>query len=190
VAAPWARRTLRLAQRLVALALALGGRAGVRLSHAWALAVNRNTLWRAIRRHPVPALPTPTVLGVDDWSRTFTLRVISPPSKPGKMPLYHIMMRGHCYDSASRLLPAGYCRMPLVLHHATIPGQAEVWSPLSCQRNPYPPRLNATAQASPNRLQVSSSVRLALHVNMMPAIPSRLHQDGPTLCPLPTGALV
>jgi transposase len=68
VAAPWARRTLRLAQRLVALGLALGGRAGVRLSHAWALAVSRNTLWRAIRRHPVPALPTPTVLGVDDFA--------------------------------------------------------------------------------------------------------------------------
>ena len=68
VAAPWARRTLRLAQRLVALGLALGGRAGVRLSHAWDLAVSRNTLLRAIRRHPVPALPTPTVLGVDDFA--------------------------------------------------------------------------------------------------------------------------
>ena len=33
VAAPWAQRTLRLVQRLVALGLALGGRAGVRLSH-------------------------------------------------------------------------------------------------------------------------------------------------------------
>ena len=34
VAAPWARRTLRLAQRLVALGVALGGTAGVRLGHA------------------------------------------------------------------------------------------------------------------------------------------------------------
>ena len=32
VAAPWARRTLRLAQRLVALGVALGGTAGVRLA--------------------------------------------------------------------------------------------------------------------------------------------------------------
>src|SRR4029450_2549617 len=35
VAAPWARCTLRLAQRLVALGVALGGTAGVRLGHQW-----------------------------------------------------------------------------------------------------------------------------------------------------------
>src|SRR5262249_49224785 len=52
VAAPWARRTLRLAQRLVALGVALGGRAGVHLSHAWDLAVSRNTLLRGLRRLP------------------------------------------------------------------------------------------------------------------------------------------
>src|SRR5919108_1657612 len=68
VAAPWARRTLRLAQRLVALGIALGGKAGVRLGHAWDLWVSRNTLLRLLRRHPVPALPTPTVLGVDDFA--------------------------------------------------------------------------------------------------------------------------
>ena len=37
VAAPWARRTLRLAQRLVALGVALGGKAGVHLGHQWVL---------------------------------------------------------------------------------------------------------------------------------------------------------
>jgi transposase len=68
VAAPWARRTLRLVQRLVALGIALGGTAGVRLGHAWDLRVSRNTLLRLLRRHPVPALPTPTVLGVDDFA--------------------------------------------------------------------------------------------------------------------------
>ena len=68
VAAPWARRTLRLAQRLVALGMALGGKAGVRLGHAWALAVSRHTLLRGLRRHPAPALPTPRVLGVDDFA--------------------------------------------------------------------------------------------------------------------------
>ena len=69
VAAPWARRTLRLAQRLVALGLALGGTAGVRLSHAWDLLVSRNTLLRGLRRQlPLPALPTPRVLGVDDFA--------------------------------------------------------------------------------------------------------------------------
>jgi transposase len=68
VAAPWARRTLRLTRRLVAVGLALGGKAGVRLSQCWGLTVSRNTLLRLLRREPLPASPTPTVLGVDDWA--------------------------------------------------------------------------------------------------------------------------
>ena len=68
VAAPWARRTLRLAQRLVALGVALGGKAGVRLGHAWDVRVSRNTLLRLLRRQPAPSFPTPTVLGVDDFA--------------------------------------------------------------------------------------------------------------------------
>jgi transposase len=68
IAAPWARRTLRLAQRLVALGVALGGRAGVRLGHAWDLAVSRNTLLRGLRRQSTLSFPTPTVLGVDDFA--------------------------------------------------------------------------------------------------------------------------
>ena len=68
IAAPWARRTLRLAQRLVALGIALGGKAGVHLGHAWDLVVSRNTLLRLLRRLPQPVLPTPRVLGVDDFA--------------------------------------------------------------------------------------------------------------------------
>jgi transposase len=68
VAAPWARRTLRLAQRLVALGMALGGKAGVRLGHQWDVAVSRHTLLRGLRRQPALALPTPRVLGVDDFA--------------------------------------------------------------------------------------------------------------------------
>src|SRR5882724_5723527 len=68
VAAPWARRTLRLAQRFVDLGMALGGKAGVRLSHQWGLAVSRNTLLRLLRRLPTPSFPTPRVLGVDDFA--------------------------------------------------------------------------------------------------------------------------
>jgi transposase len=68
IAAPWARRTLRLAQRLVGLGIALGGQAGVQLGHAWALRVSRNTLLRLLRRHPEPDAPTPRVLGVDDFA--------------------------------------------------------------------------------------------------------------------------
>ena len=48
--------------------MALGGKAGVRLSRQWGLAVSRNTLLRLLRRLPVLSLPTPTVLGVDDFA--------------------------------------------------------------------------------------------------------------------------
>jgi transposase len=68
VAAPWARRTLRLAQRLIALGLALGGKAGVQLGHAWDVVVSRNTLLRVLRQQPAPSFPTPRVLGVDDFA--------------------------------------------------------------------------------------------------------------------------
>jgi transposase len=68
VAAPWARRTLRLAQRLIALGVALGGKAGVRLGRAWDLVVSRNTVLRLLRQQPTPSFPTPTVLGVDDFA--------------------------------------------------------------------------------------------------------------------------
>jgi transposase len=68
IAAPWARRTLRLAQRLIALGVALGGTAGVHLGHAWDVGVSRNTLLRLLRRQPAPSFPTPRVLGVDDFA--------------------------------------------------------------------------------------------------------------------------
>ena len=57
VAAPWARRTRRLAQRLVALGVALGGKAEGHLGHPWALGVSRKTPLRLLRRQPAPAFP-------------------------------------------------------------------------------------------------------------------------------------
>jgi transposase len=66
--APWARRTLRLATRLLAIGLALGGAAGVRLSQSCGLAVSRNTLLRVIRRAPCPVMVAPQVLSVDDFA--------------------------------------------------------------------------------------------------------------------------
>jgi len=68
IAAPWARRTLRLAQRLIALGRALGGKAGVQLGHAWDVVMSRNTLLRMLRKQPAPSFPTPRVLGVDDFA--------------------------------------------------------------------------------------------------------------------------
>jgi transposase len=66
--APWARRTQRLVYWLAHVAVALGGRAGVRLSRALGLPISRHTLLRLLRRLPLPAYPTPQVLGVDDWA--------------------------------------------------------------------------------------------------------------------------
>jgi transposase len=40
----------------------------LRLGHAWDLQVSRNTLLCLLRRQPEPDLPTPRVLGVDDWA--------------------------------------------------------------------------------------------------------------------------
>jgi transposase len=44
------------------------GGPGVRLGHAWDLAVSRNTLLRLLRKQPAPSFPTPRVLGVDDFA--------------------------------------------------------------------------------------------------------------------------
>jgi transposase len=66
--APWARRTLRLAARLLAMGLALGGAAWVRLSRHFGLTVSRNTLLRMIRRAPCHAISSPQVLSVDDFA--------------------------------------------------------------------------------------------------------------------------
>ena len=66
--APWARRTQRLVHWLAQVALALGGRAGVRLSRALGLPSSRHTLLRLLRRLRLPACPTPQVLGVGDWA--------------------------------------------------------------------------------------------------------------------------
>jgi transposase len=68
VTAPWARRTLRLAQRLIAFGIALGGTAGVHLYRRWDPSVSRNTLLRLLRRLPLPSRSTPAVLGVDDFA--------------------------------------------------------------------------------------------------------------------------
>jgi transposase len=66
--APRARRTERLDAWLREVGLALGGEAGTRLLHALGLATTSpDTLLRQVRRAPVPAMPVPRVVGVDDW---------------------------------------------------------------------------------------------------------------------------
>ena len=68
VAAPWARCTTRLMERLCALGLALGGAAGTRLTPRLRLRASRDTLLRLVRRLPVPAVPPLSAIGVDDWA--------------------------------------------------------------------------------------------------------------------------
>jgi len=68
LAVPWARRTTRLAGRLAAVGLALGGAAGTRLGCKLGLTASRNTLLRLVGQTPLPNLPAPSVLGVDDWA--------------------------------------------------------------------------------------------------------------------------
>lgn len=64
----WARRTSRLAQHLVAIGLALGGKVGVRLSQHLSHPVSLNPLLQLLNRLSLPAVVTPKTLGVDDFA--------------------------------------------------------------------------------------------------------------------------
>jgi len=68
IAAPWARRTQRLAAQLSEIALSLGGSAGARLSQRLHCSISRNTLLRLIAKLPLPAIVVPQTLGVDDFA--------------------------------------------------------------------------------------------------------------------------
>jgi transposase len=68
VVAPWARRTRRLAAWLIAIGLALGGAAGVRLSRRLGCTISRQTLLEMIRHLPLSGACTPQVWGVDDFA--------------------------------------------------------------------------------------------------------------------------
>lgn len=68
IAPAFAHRTDRQREWLTDLALALGGEAGARLAAKHGMPVSPDTLLRLIRSAPERELPTPTVLGVDDWA--------------------------------------------------------------------------------------------------------------------------
>ncbi len=68
LAAPYARRTVRLQDTLRLIGFALGGEAGARLAAQLGMACSPDTLLRLVRWAALPPLPTPRVLGVDDWS--------------------------------------------------------------------------------------------------------------------------
>lgn len=68
LAARYGRHTLQAGRLLATVGLALGGRAGARLTYGLAVPVNRMTLIRTVRRIPDPVVDTPSVLGVDDFA--------------------------------------------------------------------------------------------------------------------------
>jgi len=68
VAQESAQRTNRQRDSLTAIAFALGGEAGARLAATLGMPVSPDTLLRLIRGAPERELPTPAVLGVDDWA--------------------------------------------------------------------------------------------------------------------------
>jgi transposase len=68
IAAVAARRTERQRAALLRIALANGGEAGARLAAHLGYRVSPDTLLRRLRQAPEADLPTPTVLGVDDWA--------------------------------------------------------------------------------------------------------------------------
>ena len=68
VTLPWARRTCRFVERLVAIGLALGGAAGERLSHRLGHRTADSTLLYLLAQLPLPAIVVPKTLGVDDFA--------------------------------------------------------------------------------------------------------------------------
>ncbi|MFE3229481.1 hypothetical protein [Nocardia sp. NPDC059228] len=68
LAARHARRTAILQRLLCAVALALGGRPGARVTRHLAATASRMTLLRQIRALPDPDRGAPRVIGVDDFA--------------------------------------------------------------------------------------------------------------------------
>jgi transposase len=69
LAAGRARRTLAQMEALSDYGFVVGGAPGARLASGQGLHGSRRTILRAVRAMPLPAFPTPRVLGVDDWAR-------------------------------------------------------------------------------------------------------------------------
>jgi transposase len=68
VVAPYARRTLRLADWFVGVGFAAGGMAGARVLQALGLSATPALVLARLRAYRAPAGPTPRVLGVDDFA--------------------------------------------------------------------------------------------------------------------------
>ncbi|MEP7357415.1 MAG: ISL3 family transposase [Anaerolineales bacterium] len=69
IAAPWARRTQRLADTQRQIGLAAGGSAGASLCQALGCPAEVDLLLTLVRTRTLPQPSTPRVLGVDDWAK-------------------------------------------------------------------------------------------------------------------------
>jgi transposase len=69
IAAPWARRTQRLADTQRQIGLAAGGSAGASLCQALGCPAEVDLLLNLVRTLTLPQSLTPLVLGVDDWAK-------------------------------------------------------------------------------------------------------------------------
>lgn len=68
VATPWARKTMRLAQKIQAIGLALGGAAGARLAAQLGILVCGSTLLNHLKKLALREFEVPKILGVDDFA--------------------------------------------------------------------------------------------------------------------------
>jgi transposase len=68
IVAPWARRTLRYAEQLTAIALSLGGSAAVHFGQRLNSEASPNTFLRFVTRLSLPEKSTPRIVGVDDFA--------------------------------------------------------------------------------------------------------------------------
>jgi len=65
---PFARRTTRLTDALRALTFTAGGQGSARLAQLLAMPLSPRTALRLLHAHPLPLLPMPHVVGLDDWA--------------------------------------------------------------------------------------------------------------------------
>jgi transposase len=68
VAHRYARKTCRLADALRELAYLAGGEAAARIARTFGLLISPDALLESLQRSPVPVVPAPRVLGVDDFA--------------------------------------------------------------------------------------------------------------------------
>lgn len=69
VVATYARKTVRLNDALRLIGFLIGGEVGARAAIRLGMAVSPDTLLRRVRQTALPVMPTPRVLGVDDWAK-------------------------------------------------------------------------------------------------------------------------